>query len=71
MVSTDSGMVLRQFGKFGFGPSEFRDPSGVVCDADGLIVVGDSRNHRLQVRKGEADRKFFFLFDLNFCLKFV
>jgi len=54
MVSTADGSVLRRFGGPGSGPGLFRDPSGVVCDADGLIVVGDSRNHRLQVFSPEG-----------------
>lgn len=50
MVNMDDGSVLRKFGQHGSGPSQFRDPSGVVCDADGYIILGDSRNHRIQVQ---------------------
>ncbi|KAF2362182.1 NHL repeat [Trinorchestia longiramus] len=55
MVSMSDGSVLRCFGSYGSGPGEFRDPSGVVCDAEGFIIIGDSRNHRVQVfsNKGE------------------
>ncbi|KAK4326639.1 hypothetical protein Pmani_002849 [Petrolisthes manimaculis] len=37
------------FGQPGYGEGEFRDPSGIACDKDGNIFVGDSRNHRIQV----------------------
>ena len=49
MVSMGDGSVLRKFGRQGTTPGLFRDPSGVVCDADGFIIIGDSRNHRIQV----------------------
>ncbi|XP_018027663.1 tripartite motif-containing protein 2 [Hyalella azteca] len=49
MVAMEDGSVLRTFGSPGSGPGQFRDPSGVVCDEDGFIIIGDSRNHRVQI----------------------
>lgn len=37
------------FGQPGSGEGEFIDPSGIACDDNGNIFVGDSRNHRIQV----------------------
>ncbi|XP_076056757.1 uncharacterized protein LOC143034506 isoform X2 [Oratosquilla oratoria] len=49
MVNPDTGEVINSFGQFGKKDGYFHDPSGIACDKDGYIFVGDSRNHRIQV----------------------
>ena len=48
-VDLSTGKITNSFGGPGSKPGLFRDPSGIVCDLDGYIIVGDSRNHRIQV----------------------
>ena len=48
-VDINTGEIKRRIGKCGSGPGELKDPSGIVCDANGYILVGDSLNHRIQV----------------------
>ena len=49
---------VSQFGSWGVGDGEFRDPCSVACNSRGDIVVADIDNHRNQV----FDRKGKFLF---------
>ena len=45
------GEIQMAFGHFGRQRGEFREPSGIHVESDGqAILVGDSRNDRLQVR---------------------
>ena len=44
-----SGEVIRSFGGFGSGQTEFDHAEGVALTQDGQVVVADSSNHRLQV----------------------
>lgn len=43
------GKFLRVFGSYGTGPLQFNEPSGVSVDNYGNIVIGDSKNNRVQV----------------------
>ena len=46
-----NGEMELAFGQFGRGRNEFNEPSGIHVESDGsAIVVGDSKNDRLQVR---------------------
>ena len=38
-----------KIGKRGKSPSEFRDPTGILVDDVGNMIIVDSRNHRLQI----------------------
>ena len=38
-----------KIGQRGKSPAEFRDPTGVLVDDVGNMIVVDSRNHRLQI----------------------
>ncbi|KAB7493690.1 E3 ubiquitin-protein ligase TRIM71, partial [Armadillidium nasatum] len=49
IINVRTGMVVKSFGSSGNGIGQFRDPSGIACEADGFILVGDSRNHRIQI----------------------
>ena len=45
-----SGEIQMAFGHFGRKSGEFNEPSGIFADSDGgAILVGDSKNDRLQV----------------------
>ena len=49
-VLTLDGTLVRQWGKYGTGDGEFRNPRGVGFAArSGLVVVCDSGNHRVQL----------------------
>ncbi|XP_068226758.1 uncharacterized protein [Palaemon carinicauda] len=54
VVDTVSGKILYVFGEEGKQPGQFLDPSGIACDIDGYILVGDSRNHRVQIFSPEG-----------------
>ncbi|KAL7647094.1 UNVERIFIED_CONTAM: hypothetical protein RMT77_002352 [Armadillidium vulgare] len=49
IINVRTGIVVKSFGSSGNGIGQFRDPSGIACEADGFILVGDSRNHRIQI----------------------
>lgn len=49
------GRLLNVIGHAGTGPGEFNRPEGVCLDEQGLLVVADSCNHRLQVFTPEGD----------------
>ena len=36
-------------GRYGRGPNEFYEPSGVTVDQMGHILVGDSKNNKVKV----------------------
>ncbi|GFO07078.1 tripartite motif-containing protein 3-like [Plakobranchus ocellatus] len=54
-LSTIDGQTIRIFGNLGNGPGEFVEPSGVVADAGGNWLVGDSKNNRVQIFNNRGD----------------
>ncbi|KAK3095009.1 hypothetical protein FSP39_009125 [Pinctada imbricata] len=48
-IADSMGQTINTFGSYGSGPGQFREPSGVAIDAHGHIVIGDSKNDRLQI----------------------
>lgn len=46
---SNDGEKLMEFGKLGSGPGETSTPHGITIDKAGRIIVGESRNHRIQV----------------------
>jgi len=40
---------LLEIGRYGRAPGEFNEPSGITKDDDGVILMADSRNNRIQV----------------------
>ena len=48
-VLSKDGSESELFGRRGHNGGEFRDPSGIVVDDDGTMIVVDSRNHRIQL----------------------
>ena len=49
MVYTTEGNLVHTFGERGGDIGEFRGPTGVSVDSDGLIYIVDLHNHRVQV----------------------
>ncbi|XP_069997263.1 RING finger protein nhl-1 isoform X2 [Penaeus vannamei] len=49
IIDAFKGVVLKRFGEYGQGRDQMHDPSGIVCDGDGFILLGDSRNHRILI----------------------
>jgi sugar lactone lactonase YvrE len=47
-VYTDSGKLVRQWGKKGKGPGEFNQPGGIVLAGGDTLYVADQCNHRVQ-----------------------
>lgn len=43
-----NGQLLLQFGSYGDGPGQFKDPGGLAVDSSGNIYVADTGNHRVQ-----------------------
>ena len=51
MYLTDiHGGLIRSVGMYGTGPSQFIEPSGISVDGYGNMVIGDSKNNRVQVK---------------------
>ena len=48
-VFSSSGVFLTKFGSRGKGPGEFDRPSGVCVSREGLILIVDFGNNRVQV----------------------
>jgi DNA-binding beta-propeller fold protein YncE len=44
-----NGKFLRNLGKAGTGPGEFRTPHAVELDSRGRLIVADRHNHRIQI----------------------
>ncbi|MFI3186256.1 MAG: hypothetical protein QX198_09785, partial [Methylococcaceae bacterium] len=42
------GRLLSQFGGYGAGPGQFKNPQSVAVSADGSVWVADTGNHRIQ-----------------------
>ena len=49
MIYTTEGDLVHVFGEQGSGLGQFRRPTGVSVDSDGLIYIADCFNHRVQV----------------------
>ncbi|TVR51164.1 MAG: hypothetical protein EA426_20200 [Spirochaetaceae bacterium] len=45
---TADGALINTYGSFGFGPGEFAQPTGICVDADGVMLVADTYNSRVQ-----------------------
>jgi len=48
-VFDKNGKFLRNIGKTGTGPGEFRTPHSVKFDSQGRLIVADRHNHRVQI----------------------
>jgi len=46
---TKDGKYVKEWGKLGSGPSEFRTPHALAFDSRGRLFVADRGNHRLQI----------------------
>jgi hypothetical protein len=46
---TRDGKFVKEWGKFGSGPSEFRTPHALAMDSQGRLFVADRGNHRIQI----------------------
>ena len=46
---TRDGKFVKEWGKFGSGPSEFRTPHALAMDSLGRLFVADRGNHRIQI----------------------
>ncbi|KAK3595304.1 hypothetical protein CHS0354_004453 [Potamilus streckersoni] len=46
-VTTVDGRLRHTIGQKGHGPGEFFEPSGVVADGHGNLIIADSKNNRL------------------------
>ena len=57
VVFSEAGAVRRTIGEFGTDPGEFRYPSGVAVDGDGVVYVADEDNQRIQkiLESGDAE----------------
>ena len=47
--STSNGAFLGKWGGYGQGAYQFKNPSGIAADADGLLYVADAGNDRITV----------------------
>ncbi|XP_061171340.1 RING finger protein nhl-1-like [Saccostrea echinata] len=61
-ITDNCGETLFKFGEFGANLGEFREPSGVTTDQQGHMLIGDSKNNRIQIFKPNGT----FLCDIKF-----
>lgn len=47
-VYRETGELVREFGREGAGPGEFRQPGGIVVTPEGELLIADQCNHRVQ-----------------------
>lgn len=47
-VFSKDGRLLRSWGEPGAGPGQFRVPHGIAIDAEGIVLVADRENSRIQ-----------------------
>ena len=45
------GNMLGAFGQYGRALGQFNEPSGITSEGDGVLLIADSRNNRIQVSK--------------------
>lgn len=53
-IFSAEGHSIRIIGGRGDGLCQFDHPWGLTCDKNGIIVVGDKNNHRIQVLSREG-----------------
>jgi hypothetical protein len=46
---TKDGQYIREWGKLGSAPGEFRNPHAMALDSQGRLFVADRGNHRIQI----------------------
>jgi hypothetical protein len=46
---TKDGKFVKEWGKWGMGPGEFRTPHSLALDSHGRLFVADRGNHRIQI----------------------
>uniref|UniRef100_A0A8W8IIF4 Tripartite motif-containing protein 2 n=1 Tax=Magallana gigas TaxID=29159 RepID=A0A8W8IIF4_MAGGI len=61
-ISDNWGQILFEFGGYGSYNGQFREPSGVTTDQQGNMLIGDSKNDRIQIFKPNGT----FLCDIQF-----
>ena len=49
------GTYIKEWGKTGYAPGEFRTLHAIAMDADGRIYVGDRSNNRIQIFDQEGE----------------
>lgn len=49
LIIDENGHIVKRFGSYGKGNSEFHVISGICCNSKNQIVVADCYNHRIQV----------------------
>ena len=49
MKFTKDGEFIKEWGRVGSAPGEFRTPHALVFDSQGRLFVGDRGNHRIQI----------------------
>jgi DNA-binding beta-propeller fold protein YncE len=49
MKFTKDGKFIKEWGKVGSGPGEFRTPHALAFDSKGRLLVADRGNHRIQI----------------------
>ena len=58
-VDRHTGGLIKIIAQPGRKPGTFNEPSGITCDRDGNVLIGDSRSNRIQVC---------YLLTMKFCL---
>ncbi|XP_023211937.1 tripartite motif-containing protein 2-like [Centruroides sculpturatus] len=53
--TTVDGKLIKTFGTFGDNDGDLNEPSGIALDPKGTMLIGDSRNDRLQIFDWEGD----------------
>lgn len=48
-VDMTSGQLKKCIASPGRQPGQFHEPSGIACDRDGNLLIGDSKANRIQV----------------------
>jgi sugar lactone lactonase YvrE len=54
MKFTKDGKFIKEWGKVGSGPGEFRTPHALAWDSKGRLFVADRGNHRIQIFDAEG-----------------
>lgn len=53
--TTLDGKLVQIFGSYGKTPGTFNEPSGITLDPNGTMMIGDSKNNRIQVFDWEGE----------------